>query len=88
MKNHQPQGVNNRKKIDFGKINNNNEEEEEWQCQECEELWDDETGDRWIVCNICCAKFHLQYSGLRYKQLEYWKLDLENILCECNECTE
>ena len=42
MKNHQPQGVNNRKKFlknkfDIGKINND-DEEEEWQCQECEEL--------------------------------------------------
>ena len=91
MRNHQPQGVNNGKKFPkkkiIGKINDDNEEEE-WQCQECEELWDDESGGRWIICAICCAKFHLQCSGLRYTQSEYWKLDLENISYECNECTE
>ena len=66
IKNHQPQGVSNgkkflkKKKLSIGKINNNDEEEEEWQCQECEELWDDESGDRWIVCDICYSKFHLE----------------------------
>ena len=80
--------VSKKNKLYIGKINNNDEKEEEWQCQECEELWDDESGDRWIVCDICYAKFHLQCSGLRYKQSEYWKLDLENISYECNECTE
>ena len=89
MKNHQPRKkVSKKNKSDIAKINNDDEEEEEWQCQECEELWDDESGDRWIICDICCAKFHLQCSGLRYKQSEYWKLDLENISYECNECTE
>ena len=82
----QQKKVSKRNKLYIGKINNN--DEEQWKCQEWEELWDDESGDRCIICDICCAKFHLQCSGLRYKQSEYWKLDLENISYECNECTE
>ena len=91
MKNHQLQEVSNGKvsKRKIGsKIQDTDEGEEEWQCQECEEIWDDESGNRWIVCNICCAKLHLQCSGLRYKQSEYWKLDLEYISLEGAERTE
>ena len=52
--------VSKKNKLYIGKINNNDEKEEEWQYQECEELWDDESGDRWIVCDICYSKFHLE----------------------------
>ena len=36
----QQKKVSKKNKFDIGKINND-DEEEEWQCQECEELWDD-----------------------------------------------
>ena len=46
----QSQGVSNGKKYlkerkqKFGEISDSHEEEEEWQCQECEEIWGDESG--------------------------------------------
>ena len=39
----QQKKVSKKSKLYIGIINNDDEEEEEWQCQKCEELWDERT---------------------------------------------
>ena len=57
-----------------------------WICNECKEVWDDDDENRWILCDICDAKFHLQCSGFCYEIDEYWNINLENIIFHCDGC--
>jgi len=59
-----------------------------WICKECDMEWDDNSADRWIVCNLCGEKFHLQCSGLKYLKPQYWTLNLNKVDFECSECFE
>ena len=62
------------------------ENDDVWICNECKEEWDDDDENRWILCDICDAKFHLQCSGFCYEIDEYWKINLENIIFHCDGC--
>ena len=58
------------------------DEEDEWRCFDCNEVWDERGNDRWVVCNICSLKFHLQCSGISYDVDQYWDIDLESTYFE------
>ena len=47
---------------------------------------DDEDGHRWIVQDNCGDKYHLQYSGLQYKEDEYYDIDIKSEEFHCGEC--
>ena len=61
-------------------------EDDEWICFECEELWEADGDDRWIVCDNCDKQFHLQCSGVTYRQKNYYSVDIENMSFVCKEC--
>ena len=68
--------------------NNTNEEgnsDDAWKCKSCEEIWHGEDGNRnrWIVCDACDGKYHLQCSGIYYKEEQYYEVDIENKLFLC-----
>ena len=68
----------NRKKI--------NSSEDLWICSDwdCGEEWDDESNDRWVVCDSCSDRFHLQCSGIEYETSNYWDIDFESMVFECD----
>ena len=59
-----------------------------WCCNFCKNDYDEDEGDRWIVCdnNMCNLAFHLQCSGLDYEKDSYWDLDLDNLPFLCDTC--
>ena len=57
-----------------------------WLCRHCEEEWDYEDDNRWIVCDICDERYHLQCSGLQYEATEYNDIDLKDVDFYCDEC--
>ena len=61
-------------------------QEEEWRCYDCEEAWDENGDDWWVVCDICSLKFHLQCSGISYEIKQYWDINLEITYFECENC--
>ena len=61
-------------------------DEDIWSCRECGDEWDDNSSDRWIVCDICSERFHLQCSVLMYKQSADKTIKLDKIEFESNEC--
>ena len=72
-----------------GKENNkeNDYRDEEWFYTDCNELWDKDGEDRWIICDICSRKHHLQCSGIQYRAEKYWALDLDDVYFPCDECS-
>ena len=72
-----------------GKENNkeNDYRNEEWFCTDCNEPWVEDGEGRWIICDICSRKYHLQCSGIQYRAEEYWFLDLDDIYFACDECS-
>ena len=62
------------------------DDDDDWICKDCGDPWDDDGEDRWIICDLCGSKFHLQCSGIQYRTSQYWTLDLDNIYFECDEC--
>ena len=63
------------------------EEEVNWVCQYCEQAWNDDDDNRWIVCDICDKAFHLQCSGLKYKRKQYNEMDLDHLDFACDDCS-
>ena len=63
-----------------------NDNDDIWLCHHCKEVWDYEDDNRWIVCDICNEKYHLQCSGLQYEANEYYEKDLEDVDFYCDEC--
>ena len=57
-----------------------------WICNVCGDEWDDEEGDRWIFCDLCDERFHLQCCGLDYEEEDYCDLDISVITFLCNKC--
>ena len=54
-------------------------------------LWgkgDDESNDRWVVCDSCGDRLHLQCSGIEYETSDYWDIDLESMVFECESCID
>ena len=49
-------------------------------CNYCKARWlgEDDDGNRWIVCDICSKKYHLQFSGIDYASDQYYDIDIEN----------
>ena len=66
----------------------NNEDEDVWRCNYCKARWlgEDDDGNRWIVCDICSKKYHLQCSGIDYAEDQYYDIDIENEMFFCEEC--
>ena len=58
-----------------------------WICsdRDCGEEWDDESYDRWVVCDSCVW---LQCSGIEYETSDYWDMDLESMVLECESCID
>ena len=52
------------------------------------EEWDDESNDCWVACDSCGDRFHLQCSGIEYETSDYWDIDLESMLVECESFTD
>ena len=52
------------------------------------EVWDENGDDRWVVCDICNLKFHLQCSGISYDIKQYWDINLELTYFKCGNCQE
>ena len=48
----------------------------------------DDGGNRWIICDKCEGKYHLQCSGIEYEEEEYDDLDLNNEIFYCDNCEE
>ncbi len=65
---------------------NDIDDEEVWLCRLCKEEWDYDDDNRWIVCDICDEKYHLQCSGLQYEANEYYDIDLGDVDFYCDEC--
>ena len=63
--------------------------DEVWECQYCGGTTDDDDcGIRWLACDSCDDKFHLQCSGKQYEEEEYDTIDLENEPFCCTSCKE
>ena len=63
-----------------------NNKEDKWECKWCTEEWDNEDGNRWIVCDNCGDEYHLQCSGMQYKEYEYYDIDNESEEFHCDKC--
>ena len=66
-----------------------NPESDVWSCNYCGEVWDDENdddGNRWIICDGCGKKYHLQCSGIQYREEEYYDVEIEGINFNCENC--
>ena len=63
------------------------DKEVNWICQYCQEAWNDDDDNRWIVCDICDKAFHLQCSGLKYKRQQYSEMDLDHLDFACDDCS-
>ena len=52
-----------------------------WICsdQDYGEEWDDEINFRWMVCDTCGNRFHLQCSAIDNETFDYWDIDLESM---------
>ena len=63
---------------------------EEWVCKSCQEEWEgaEDSGNRWIRCDICDAPFHLQCSGIEYSEEHYYEVDIDSIDFYCVECDQ
>ena len=63
---------------------------EVWRFQSCNDLWegDDDDGNRWIVCDGCNEKYHLQFSGIDYVEEDYYSIDIETDSFYCEACSE
>ena len=59
-----------------------------WKCKSCKEIWhgQDDEENRWIVCDACDGKYHLQCSGIYYEEEQYYEIEIENKLFLCEEC--
>ena len=62
------------------------EEEDIWECEWCGEDWNDNDDNRWILCDVCDERFHLQCSGIQYKEKEYYDIDIDNVTFHCETC--
>ena len=67
-----------------------NSSEDLWICSDwdCGEEWDDKSNDCWVVCDSCGNRFHLQCSGIEYETSDYWDIDLESMVFECESCID
>ena len=54
--------------------------EDVWRCNYYKVRWlrKDGDGNRWVVCDICSKKYHLQCSCIDYAEYQYYKIDIEN----------
>ena len=43
---------------------------EQWICNNCNEIWEEEGDDRWIVCDACNKQCHFQRSHVSYETVE------------------
>ena len=61
-------------------VNSEVNNEDVWRCNYCKASWlgEDDDGNRWIVCDICSKKYHLQCSGIDYAEEQYYDIDIEN----------
>jgi hypothetical protein len=59
-----------------------------WVCQhhQCKKSWKEDS-NRWIVCDICDASFHLQCSGKQYETKDYYEVDIAGESFECDSCS-
>ena len=55
----------------------------EWVCKNCKGKWEPVSDSRWIVCDYCYTAFHLECSTLKYKQKDYYTLDIEKTEFKC-----
>ena len=62
------------------------EEEDIWECEWCGQDWNDNDGNRWILCDVCDKRFHLQCFGIQYKEEEYYDIDIDNVTFHCETC--
>lgn len=64
------------------------ENAEDWFCYGCAEEWvgEDDDGNRWITCDGCSDNYHLQCSGIEYREEEYYDIDLDNRDYFCVNC--
>ena len=59
------------------------EEDDEWVCKNCNKSFSDNEESRWIVCDSCDSKFHLECTNVRYAQKNYWTVDLSDRKFNC-----
>ena len=52
----------------------------------CEEEWDDEGDDRWVICYHCDQAFHLQCSGIPCIAKDYYSVDVQSMKFVCATC--
>ena len=57
-----------------------------WICAECKAPWQDDEDDRWIVCDRCDQKYHLQCFGVQYRRQDHYDLDIEHMQFTCDAC--
>jgi len=59
-----------------------------WICEysPCRKEWVKGDDNRWIVCDNCDRTYHLQCSGIQYKQKKYYDVDIKNMRFWCEEC--
>ena len=62
-------------------------DQEVWICVVCKEEWEPDD-NRWIVCDLCDEPFHLQCSGVKYEEKDYYNIDIESLFFECENCTD
>ena len=67
-----------------------NSSEDLWICsdRDCREEGDDESSDRWVVCDSCGDRLHLPCSGIEYETSDYWDIDLESMVFACESCID
>ena len=61
-----------------------------WVCASCdvEQKSRKEDHRRWIECDLCADKFHLECSEILYEEDQYWSMDLDGYPFECGTCLE
>jgi hypothetical protein len=58
-----------------------------WSCSACDKNAAFKIS-RWITCDVCGDKYHLHCSGVDYEKENYWTLDVDVLIFNCQNCVE
>lgn len=66
----------------------NDENDDTWVCEWCNGEWCDDDDNRWVVCDSCDGKYHLQCSGIQYEEECYYDICLDDTTFLCDVCKD
>ena len=58
-----------------------------WSCTRCNKSADLKLS-RWIKCDGCGNDYHLYCAGVKYDKVNYWTLNTDDLIFNCEQCQE